>query len=172
MSSRCPICLECGGTEPAPCGFDSLLFHAHCLEMHGDGGATRCPHCNASAPSVGLKRLRRVLDAWLRTPGLWRRSQLFVPVQRGLMRGRCERHALLGAVGHVVAAMLHARAQCSEEGIVYAVRRTLTTHCFVMSHLRSRENTEVVLQRSALGSAGIMACDDGYTLSASRRRRR
>ena len=170
---RCPICLESGGTERAPCGFDAPMFHAHCLEAHGDAGATQCPHCNASAPSVGLRRVRRLLDGWLKTGGLWRRSPLFVPLQRGLMRGQGETHALREVVGHAVGSMLTACAARKEETIVYAARRTHTKQYFVMYHNNGREATEVVLQRSAVFSAlGVACCDDGYIISASRRRRR
>jgi hypothetical protein len=171
LDELCPICLECGGTERPPCGFDALLFHERCLVVHGDGGATQCPHCNANAPSVGLKRMRRVLDAWLQTPGLWRRLPLFIPLQRGLMRDHCEEYALRKAVGHAVGAMLHACTQRNEEGIVYASRRTHTKHFIVMFQSGRREATQVVLQRSAVSaSSGVVACTDGYTLSASCKR--
>lgn len=132
---ECPICLEIGGTECAPCGFaDAALFHSHCLEAHYNGGGLMCPHCNVKVPSLGLARLRCILDEWLDTPGLWRRTPLFVPLQRGLMRETIEEDALRKVIEHAVSAMLLSCAKRNEENIIFASRCGDTKRLFVMFH--------------------------------------
>ena len=161
----CPICLETGGTEPAPCGHDSVLFHAHCLDRLSDSGCTRCPHCNVSAPAVGLRRVRRMLDEWLNRPGRWRQRAVFVTMQQGLMRGPCEEKTTCDAVGHVVDAM-----QKKNSKVIFVVEKR-STRKFVMSN--DSDTTNVTLQRSAVVYQGSLgSCCDGYVLSASRTRRR
>lgn len=132
---ECPICLEFGGTECAPCGFvDSALFHYNCLEEHYNRGGMLCPHCNMGVPFIVLDRLRRILDEWLDTPGLWHKSPLFIPLQRGLMRGKNEEDALRKAVEHVVSAMLLSCAKRNEENIIFASRCGATKNSLVMFH--------------------------------------
>jgi hypothetical protein len=165
--NTCPICLETGGTEHAPCGYESdlIMFHAHCLDKVSDAGCTRCPHCNVSTPAVGLRRVRRVVDAWLNTPGLWRQREVFVTLQQGLMRGECEEKTTCEAVGHVVDAM-----QKKNSKVIFVVEKR-STRKFVMSG--ASDTTNVTLQRSAvLNKGGLASCCDGYVLSASRIRKR
>ena len=166
---HCPICLEAGGTEPAPCGHPidpaSDLFHAHCLDKCSDAGCTRCPHCNVSAPAMGVRRVRRLVDEWLDTPGVWRRGSIFVSLQQGLMRGDCEETAARDAVGHIVEAM-----QRKNSKVIFIMEKR-STRKFVMSD--ALDTTRVTLQRSAVVyRGGLASCVDGYTLSASRIRKR
>lgn len=195
---RCGICLETGGREPAPCGWAGPYFHAECLQRYGDAGMTRCPHCNASAPELGLQRMRRMLDEWLRAPGLWRRAPFFIPLQRGGFLWTDEHETLGKAVRHAVESLL----LCVQRGIVVDARRVASSpaavarhtsqhisnhdgappdaytqldskRCFIIFHAERQETTEVVLQRTAVCYSGSLGgCDDGYTLSAMRRRRR
>ncbi len=167
--SACPICLEAGGTERAPCGCDLIMFHPACLDKHSESGCTRCPHCNVSTPAVGLRRVRRMIDAWLDTPGLWRQKEVFVRLQQGLMRGECEEQTTCDAVGHVVDAM-----QKKNSKVIFVAEKR-STRRFMMSTPRvtgGSDTTRVTLQRSAVVyKGGLAACCDGYVLSASRIRK-